>query len=377
MRLRAIHKLWERGRQVAALLAGAWRANPPPLPPDANTLAAAVPHLVKTGAAALAWWKLRGLDAAAVPALDPLHEEYQLHRREAFLHEIQLVETFAALHQHGIEPLLGKGWGVARHYPEAGLRPYGDFDLHFHPEQFPRAVAVLSTMPRLCRWVDVHCSVPELPDRPFHELFARAQVVPIGDTVVRTLGAEDQFRFVCLHFARHGGWRPLWLCDVAALLEAIPAGFDWDYCLSGDARLTAWASAVIGLAGRLLGARSTVAVPESSWLDRVILSEWGRMDAGDSLSRDRTPLVHYLARLRHLPRFWPALRQRVPNRVEAAFKMGAFPAEERGGPGRLSYLRYCFRFFSSCTLTVTRRLLRLEGSAETGVNVHVPVTANL
>ena len=34
---------------------------------------------------------------------------------------------------------------------------------------------------------------------------------------------------------RHGLWRPLWLVDVALLVESLPPGFDWDACLSASA----------------------------------------------------------------------------------------------------------------------------------------------
>ena len=45
---------------------------------------------------------------------------------------------------------------------------------------------------------------------------------------------EDQLRQLCLHLLRHGACRPLWLCDVAVMLESLPGDFDWDRCLGGD-----------------------------------------------------------------------------------------------------------------------------------------------
>jgi hypothetical protein len=95
---------------------------------------------------------------------------------------------------------------------------------------------------------------------------------------VRVLGAEDELRLLCLHQARHGMARPLWLCDVGACLEGLPEGFDWDYCLRG--RGSGWVECVVGLARRLLGA---VAVGDYSdrgdgvpaWVERAVLRCWG------------------------------------------------------------------------------------------------------
>jgi hypothetical protein len=96
---------------------------------------------------------------------------------------------------------------------------------------------------------------------------------------VRVLGAEDELRLLCLHQARHGMARPLWLCDVGACLEGLPEGFDWEDCLRGGAGLSGWTACVVGLARRLLGA---VVVGDYSdrggapaWVERAVLRCWG------------------------------------------------------------------------------------------------------
>jgi len=38
-------------------------------------------------------------------------------------------EAFVRPPLRGVEPILGKGWAIARLYPERGMRPYGDIDL--------------------------------------------------------------------------------------------------------------------------------------------------------------------------------------------------------------------------------------------------------
>jgi hypothetical protein len=72
------------------------------------------------------------------------------------------------------------------------------------------------------------------------ELFARSQLVPLGDSQIRILGDEDHLRIICLHLLRSGAWRPLWLCDVAVALETLSPDFDWDICLGRDPRQADW-----------------------------------------------------------------------------------------------------------------------------------------
>ena len=94
------------------------------------------------------------------------------------------------------------------------------------------------------------------------ERSAVARTVPplalaaLGDVPVRVLGPEDQLRLLCLHLARHGISRPLWLCDIGACLESSPPDFDWDCCLRGSKTLSDWTTCVLG-AGLPASARPT------------------------------------------------------------------------------------------------------------------------
>src|SRR5262249_25370188 len=90
---------------------------------------------------------------------------------------------------------------------------------------------------------------------------------------------------LCLDFVTQGGSWPLGLCDIGVFLEALPTGFDWDYCWSGDPKRTQWSRAVIGLAARLLDARIE-GVPDhevvgklATGLDPVVLAQWGRSES--------------------------------------------------------------------------------------------------
>jgi hypothetical protein len=118
---------------------------------------------------------------------------------------------------------------------------------------------------------------------------------------------------------REGGWRPLWLCDVAAAVESRSADFDWDCCLTQNRQLSDWVICAIRLAHQLLGAniqdtpaeRSTRPLPR--WLIPAILKEWAS-ETPSMMQRHNSPMASY--------RFYPAkflagLRHRWPNPIEA------------------------------------------------------------
>jgi hypothetical protein len=118
-------------------------------------------------------------------------------------------------------------------------------------------------------------------ERQTNDIFARSQLVSLGKLDVRVLGAEDNLRFLCLHLLRHGAVRPLWLADIAVLLEGRTRDFDWDLCLTGSRRQADWVACAIGLAHKLFRvdidgipvARRSRNLP--SWLVPPVLKGWG------------------------------------------------------------------------------------------------------
>jgi len=246
---------------------------------------------------------------AASPAALQLQQAYRLHTLQAAIHERKIKRAVTLLRSSGVEPLLAKGWAIARLYPEPGLRPYGDIDLWVQPGQHSAAVAALMSPAAHAGPVDLHQRCPELKDRALDELYARSRLVRLGEVDVRVFGPEDHLRFLCVHMLAHGACRPLWVCDIGAALESRPAEFDWDYCLGGSERRSHWVACALGLAHQLLGARldgipvASRADSLPSWLVPAVLREWG---AGYS---HREQIVTYLrdpARLlKALPRCWP------------------------------------------------------------------------
>lgn len=268
------------GQLVARMLARAWRQLPPEPELSVSELEEIAPRLLSSGAAGLAWWRLRHSALRAGKTAQQLHQAYRLHTLQAALHQQEIERVFALLRSAGVEPILVKGWAIARYYPEQGLRPYGDLDLCVHPQQYQTAQELLKSSATGECDVDLHRGFDKLDDRSWDELYARSQLIKLGGTEVRVLGPEDHLRLLAVHLLRHGAWRPLWLCDVAVAVESRPATFDWQLCLGSQRRRADWVACAIGLAHQLLGAEIAHTPVESrakqlpSWLVPAVVRQW-------------------------------------------------------------------------------------------------------
>lgn len=341
----------ERGRVLASVLHGSWRLAPQPCELTASELAGVAPLLLETGAGALGWRRVRDSEAGASGAARPLHEAYRFHTLQAAVHEREIVHALTVLRNAGVEPVIAKGWAAARYYPEPGLRPHGDIDLCVGTEFYDVADAALQATGVQKVPVDLHTLFPELDDRGFTETFQRSIPVNIGGDEIRVLGHEDHLRFLCLHQLRHGAWRALWLCDIGAVLENIPADFDWDYFVGGDSRRSAWAVCVLGLAHHLLGA-SLDNVPAAlraealpSWIAPAVLEQWGKGHAHYGRRMEayfRKPAGVVKAVRSHWPNaVQTGLRMRRPHDKSPAlpFQVGDFLARTAAFAMRASHVR--------------------------------------
>ena len=272
-----------RGGLVAAAVVGAWQRDPPPPILSAAELESVTPLLLDAGCGALGWWRIRETPIAASHVGEQLREAYRLHTLQAALHERELEKVVGALDAAGVSALVVKGWTAARLYAERGLRPYGDIDICVSPEQHDAAHAALEE-PSLATIVDLHRGMAintdlarDLPS--FEEAWGRSAHAGLDGVDVRILAPEDHLSLLCVHLLMHGAWRPLWLCDIAAALECMPADFDWSRCLSRSRRLVSWVTATVALAERLLGAQPRKPSPSRSspprWLERAVLKQWG------------------------------------------------------------------------------------------------------
>lgn len=273
------------GTRIAQALTGTWREHPPARPSlTAAELATIAPHLLRTGAGGVGWWGVCGTEleleqGSESAAASELHDAFRLQTIQARLHEGRLAKALEILRGVGIQPVLAKGWAVAREYPAVGLRPYGDLDLHVDPAEFELARSALdrhggagdaeahSDNLR----VDLHSGVPRLA-HSWQDLWARTTEAPLAGGSVRVLGAADHLELLCTHFFEHGAWRPLWLCDIALFVET----------QGGElVRGAEFVRSAVLLAHELLGARladtpwAGAHKPLPRWLPRAALRAWG------------------------------------------------------------------------------------------------------
>lgn len=310
------------------MLAGAWRNTPDTDRTQHLPLERCAPLLLQGGVGSLVWWSVRDAELARTPAARPLRQAYRLSALGAKLHAHHLTRAVSVLRTAGVEPLLAKGWAVARLYPEPGLRPPGDIDLCVRPEQYAKAKAALRQAEPAVAGVDLHdglsrdTAFARMDDRGLEALYERSTLVALDGVPVRILGPEDHLRLLCLHMLGHGAWRPLWLCDVAVALESRPPGFDWEACLSGDERRSDWVICALRLAHQLLGAEIGGTPLEDRaqclprWLVPTVLRQW---ETGSNLLRRRS--LGFA--LRHPSRLLTEMRQHWRSPIEATVELHA------------------------------------------------------
>jgi hypothetical protein len=242
----------------------------------ASELEEITPILLKSGTAAIVWRRLQERLREGGFS-DQLHSAYKLQALEAAVHEHNVKEVFRKLHAANVDALLVKGWAVAKLYPEPGLRHYGDIDLCVRARDYERALSLTREMKI---WVDLHNGFSHLDGSSDEEIFARSVLLRAGSVKVRVPAPEDHLRILCLHLLRHGAWQPLWLVDVALIVETSTGAFDWQLFFGRNPKRADWLSCVLGLAHRLLGAQlATTTVEEKakrlpSWLVQAVLHRW-------------------------------------------------------------------------------------------------------
>ncbi|MGI8653700.1 MAG: nucleotidyltransferase family protein [Pyrinomonadaceae bacterium] len=305
------------GAIIAELLAGAWRRSPPLLNISRADVEAVTPLLLKSRAAPLSWWRILHSDLRASLENGELHQAYRFNALETQLRRDDLKHVFALLRASGIEPILIKGWGSARLYPEPGLRPYEDIDLCVAPEQFALAESALKNIEGRQYLVDlVHYEVTRFDRRSWDELYSRSRLVRFDDSDIRIPSAEDHLRLLCIHLLGHGASRPLWLCDIALEIESRPNDFDWDLCVGSKQPQADWVICAIRLAHRLLRVKVDVtplanrAAHLPDWVLKRVLERWALPDGCDT--------QRLATRLRHGDKIFKALRSRWPDPIMMA-----------------------------------------------------------
>ncbi len=322
------------GRLVANALRHSWRA----CADDAVPLSCAdfdvvTPLLYDSGAAGLGWWRIRNSELSETPSGELLHQAFRLLTLQAAIHETTIVRGVRALRHANVEPILIKGWAMSRLYPQKGLRPYGDIDLLIRPQQERIAAEVLvSEELRDCN-VDLHPAAFECEDRRIDDMYERSQLVACGNEQLRVLGEEDHLAFIAVHLLKHAAWRPLWLCDLALLVESTNPNFDWRICLGTDKRRANWILSAIGLARELLGAMisdeaMTARSTAPAWMIQAVVRNWAQPFIGKHEPHNH--LAEIKSYVRRPRGFLTDLKHRWPDPILATVSVnGSFGTHPR------------------------------------------------
>ena len=269
------------GSFLARAIRTAWRDTPDPITAEiGHSLQDLAPRLLDAGCGGLGWWAVRSTTWAEDPGAALLRQAFRLHSLQAARHRLAVEEVLECFNRNGLEPVAFKGWTLARLYAHPGLRPFGDIDLLVDTADEPAARRAITELPVQFRGlVDLDMRVLRrfLPDRSFAELLSRARSETVGNSRCLVLAPEDHLRLICLHQLDHGGWRPLWLCDVGAFVERLPPGFRWELCLQGNPRLSDSVVALLSLAEELLGAALPREAPRRTapnWFRNATLRGW-------------------------------------------------------------------------------------------------------
>jgi hypothetical protein len=321
-------------RELAALLAGSWREPRVPFDGAAEQVAALAPLLLGSGAAGLAWRRIEDTPAASCAEAAGLRDAQRTYTLHHWVHQREIKTVLGLLHEAGLDPVLIKGWAAARLYPDPGLRPYGDIDLCVPTGDLAAARRVLEGEAGRRYWVDLHAGFADIASPGADPILARTQRVDLDGDGIRVLAPEDHLHLLAVHFLRHGGWRPLWLCDLAAAVEGRPPGFDWGRCLGPAPRRAEWVACAIRLAHELLGARiddtPLASRPRTlpGWLVQTVLRQW-QTPFATAQAPQRHPLP-MAEQLRQPAGLWRGLRQRWPDAISATVSVeGAFDDRPR------------------------------------------------
>ncbi|MDX6528341.1 MAG: hypothetical protein QOH41_631 [Blastocatellia bacterium] len=334
----------QQGQLVADFLAGSWRASQTRLEMSPKDLERVTSLLYNSGGAGLAWWRIHESDLAATPCGELLHQGYRLQALQTPINEERILRAFRLLRGAEIEPTLVKGWAAAQFYPHQTFRPYGDIDLVVRPAEYARARETLKQDEEGTWWVDLHKGLPELDDRSVEGLFERSRMLALQDVPIRVLSFEDHLALLAIHLFKHGGWRPTWLCDIAAMVEALPENFEASICLGSNKNRAAWIACGINLAHQLLGANvaglklevQQEDLPE--WIVRAVLEQWGNLFQAVHLPVQPRPLM--ASAVRSPRRLVKEIRERWPRPIVATFNL-------RGQPNNLPRLPYQLGSFAA------------------------------
>lgn len=219
--------------------------------------------------------------------------------------------AFVFFREHEIEPIMIKGWAIARFYPNPAERFSADVDLAVNPSVYPKALELTDRFLRGKLTIDLHNGLAQFDDLPYENLFENSELIELNETKIRVLRHEDHLRLLAVHWLRDGGIFKQRLWDLHYGLKNRPANFDWDRFLkTADEKRRKWILAAIALAHRFTDlnlenapvADEINGLPIPRWLLRTLENEW----------RDPYKFIPLDAVMHDRKEFWRQLRKRFP-----------------------------------------------------------------
>ncbi|MEJ7846695.1 MAG: nucleotidyltransferase family protein [Pyrinomonadaceae bacterium] len=257
-----------------------------------------------------------------------MDDSYRWYLLKLKQHELLIVRAFRLYREHGIEPILIKGWAAAKLYPNGVSRFFGDTDLVVSSSAFDTASQIYKSSKGQGLNIDLHNEFRHLDTEKWENLFNRSVIIDLDGTAIRVLCPEDHFRVLCVHWLNDGGEHKIKLWDIYYAVHNRGPGFDWDLCLGSVSQTRRrWIICAVGLAHKYLGlgiddlpfAAEAKRLPK--WLERTVEREWAspvRLRQLSTCLGDRKLLIQQIRK--RLP----------PNPIEATIEMeGSFDSPVR------------------------------------------------
>src|SRR6185369_11564466 len=136
---------WAPGKLISKALERSWaHEDPGELELSVEEFDQVTPLLYESGAPGLGWWRIRNSRLRHTKSGELLRQAHRLLTLRAAIHETHIQKIFRVLRSGGVDPILIKGWAIARLYPHPALRPYGDVDLLIRPGDYRIALQIMA-----------------------------------------------------------------------------------------------------------------------------------------------------------------------------------------------------------------------------------------
>ena len=208
-------------------------------------------------------------------------DDARWHAIQSKVQESRIVSSFRMFRQDGIEPVLLKGWAVARFYPKNKRRRVGDIDLAVSEADYVAASEIARSEEAIQLNIDLHCELRDRDTLPWELIVAKSELVEIDNEKIRVLGEEDHLRVLAFHWLVDGGRYKDKLWDIYYAVENRSDKFDWHRCLDlVEPNRRRWVICAIGLAHHFLGLKiddlsfANEAKNVPNWILRTVKREW-------------------------------------------------------------------------------------------------------